>query len=111
MLLDDLGGDEVFDCTDCGACCRCFPIFASAGDAEREPKIKERGVYCEDFLGEKGRVAYRLYPLLNTKGCAFLQENQLCSVYATRPGVCRIFEAGSDQCVRARARVGVGTRR
>lgn len=106
---DCIEGSEEFDCTACGACCRCYPIFASERDAEIEPRIKERGVRCDDFLG-KGLVAYRLYPLLNTDGCAFLGVDQLCRVYETRPEICRSFEAGSDQCVRARARVGVGKR-
>lgn len=101
---------EVYDCADCGACCRCYPIFASSLDAEREPLVKANCVRVDDFLG-KGEVAYRMYPLANTDGCAFLQPNQLCSVYETRPEVCRRFEAGSDQCIRARERVGVRQRR
>ena len=26
----------IYDCENCGACCRCFPIFASEADAARE---------------------------------------------------------------------------
>lgn len=100
-------GEEVFDCTDCGACCRCYPIFASEADAEREPLLKERCVRVDDFLG-KGEVAFRMYPLANTEGCAFLKSNQLCSIYDSRPDVCRRFKAGSEQCRRARDRAGVG---
>lgn len=103
-------GSEGFDCTDCGACCRCYPIFASASDAEREPLLKERCVRVDDFLG-KGEVAYRMYPLAHTEGCAFLGENQLCGIYASRPEVCRRFESGSEQCIRARERVGIGAGR
>ncbi len=101
---------EEFDCTDCGACCRCYPIFASAQDAEREPQLKERCVRVDNFLG-KGEVAYRMYPLANTEGCAFLGANQLCGIYESRPAVCRSFESGSEQCVRARERVGIGSNR
>lgn len=100
---------EVFDCTDCGACCRCYPIFASESDAQREPLLKEKCVRVDNFLG-KNEVAYRMYPLANTEGCAFLKADQLCSIYETRPGVCRGFTSGSDQCIRARESVGMGRR-
>ncbi|MDQ8200881.1 YkgJ family cysteine cluster protein [Pelagicoccus enzymogenes] len=101
------GETDALDCTDCGACCRCYPIFASVSDAEREPLVSEKCVRVDDFLG-KGEVAYRMYPLAHTQGCAFLGENQLCAIYESRPEVCRRFERGSDQCLRARERVGVG---
>ncbi|WP_345785693.1 YkgJ family cysteine cluster protein [Pelagicoccus sp. SDUM812002] len=100
-------GGEVFDCADCGACCRCYPIFASARDAEREPLLRERCVKVDNFLG-KGEVAYRMYPLANTEGCAFLGSDQLCRIYGSRPELCRRFESGSEQCRHARNRVGVG---
>ena len=99
---------EEYDCENCGACCRCFPIFALESDAEREPKIREAGIRCDDFLGEKGKVAYRLHPLPFLDTCAFLKEDQLCRIYESRPEVCRRFEPGSDQCLEARKRVGVG---
>lgn len=111
MPLDDaeetLDDGEIFDCENCGACCRCYPIFALDSDADREPLIKEKGVFCENFLG-KGLVAYRLYPLARTKGCAFLGDDQLCSIYSTRPAACRTFKAGDYQCIEARRRKGIG---
>ncbi len=100
---------KLFDCTDCGACCRCYPIFASESDAQREPLLKEKCVRVDNFLG-KDEIAYRMYPLANTEGCAFLKPDQLCSIYETRPGVCRGFTSGSDQCIRARESVGIGRR-
>ena len=44
---------EEYDCTDCGACCQCYPIFASEADAEREPKILEEGIRVDDFLRKR----------------------------------------------------------
>lgn len=104
------GGETVFDCTDCGACCRCYPIFARESDVRREPEIARVGVKVEQFLG-KDETAYRLFPLARGNGCGFLGADQLCGIYETRPEVCRRFSAGSEQCIRARERVGVGTTR
>ncbi|MAO84316.1 MAG: zinc/iron-chelating domain-containing protein [Myxococcales bacterium] len=99
--------EEEFDCENCGACCRCFPIFAVEIDAEREPRIRKAGVRCDDFLGEEGKVAYRLFPLFRKEACVFLKEDQLCRIYETRPDACRRFEPGGEQCRQARRRVGV----
>ncbi|MBK1877520.1 YkgJ family cysteine cluster protein [Pelagicoccus mobilis] len=106
---DAIVAGEEFDCTDCGACCRCYPIFASESDAAREPEIEKVGVRVEQFLG-KEETAYRLFPLARVEGCGFLKQDQLCRIYDTRPEVCRKFTAGSEQCIRARERVGVGRR-
>ena len=100
--------EGMYDCENCGACCRCYPIFALASDAEREPQIREAGVRCDDFLGEEGSVAYRLFPLFRKQACVFLKDDQLCRIYETRPETCRKFEPGSEQCREARRRVGVG---
>lgn len=91
---------------DCGACCRCFPIFAAEKDADREPKIKKEGVRVQNSL-RTDRVAYQLYPLPFLVACAFLNEENLCRIYKSRPEVCRDFEPGSDQCIEARRRLGI----
>ena len=93
------------DCTACGACCRCFPVFASNEDAEREVSIKTDTKHMETHMQSEGK-AYRLFPLPFLEGCAFLGKDQLCKVYETRPDVCRRFEKGSEQCLEARERVG-----
>ncbi len=94
------------DCLECGACCRCFPIFVSDEDGEREPLIKENGILERNFLRTEKR-AYRLYPLPFHDGCPFLQEDNRCRIYETRPSVCRQFAVGSAQCLEARKRKGV----
>ena len=96
-----------YDCENCGACCRCFPIFASAADAAREPAIQNEARKLEPHLATEDK-AYQMYPLPFSEQCAFLEANQLCRIYETRPEVCRKFEAGSKQCQEARARVGIG---
>ena len=71
-----------------------------------EPRIREEGVRCDDFLGEEGKVAYRLFPLFRKEACVFLKEDQLCRIYDTRPDACRTFEPGGEQCREARRREG-----
>ena len=97
---------EIYDCENCGACCRCFPIFASEADAVREPAIRRETRNVEPHLASE-RKAYLMHPLPFLEQCAFLKEDQLCRIYATRPSVCRRFEAGSDQCKEARERFGI----
>ena len=97
----------VYDCEDCGACCRCFPIFASEADAASEPLIQSEARALPKHLSDPDR-AYQLFPLPFLKSCPFLKDDQKCRIYAKRPSVCRAFEPGSAQCKEARRRVGVG---
>ena len=97
---------KIYDWENCGACCRCFPIFASEADAAREPAITRETRKVEPHLATEHK-AYLMHPLPFLDQCAFLKEDRLCRIYATRPAVCRRFEADSDQCKEARERFGV----
>jgi len=108
--LESASPDEEYDCMDCGACCGCYPIFVSEEDAMKEPKIMAEGILEKNFL-RTDRRAYRLHPLPFLKACPFLGEDKLCRIYQTRPEVCRKFEAGSEQCVEARRRLGIRGKR
>ncbi|NMC64297.1 MAG: YkgJ family cysteine cluster protein [SAR324 cluster bacterium] len=92
-----------FKCLKCGACCHCFPIFASRSDAKREPRIKEFGKELQPWLATK-KWRYQLHPLPFLNGCAFLDENNKCRIYQTRPLNCRNFKPGGFQCIEARKR-------
>ena len=95
-----------YECDGCGACCRTFPIFASQVDASREPRIAAEGQCLPDHLSTP-EWTFRLYPLPFLESCCFLDADNRCTVYATRPETCRAFAPGSDQCQEARARCGV----
>ncbi|MGF1578943.1 MAG: YkgJ family cysteine cluster protein [Gemmataceae bacterium] len=95
---------EDFECDECGACCRTFPIFASEADAEREPRVAEEGKTLAAHLKAPG-WKFQLYPLPFHENCCFLDHQNKCTIYTTRPQVCRNFAAGSPQCQEARARV------
>ncbi|MDB2681893.1 YkgJ family cysteine cluster protein [Opitutales bacterium] len=92
-----------YDCTTCGACCRSFPIFANEADAVREPAIRNEARLLPQHLQTDDKV-YQLFPLPFQTRCPYLKADELCRIYATRPNVCRRFEAGSKQCIEARRR-------
>ena len=99
-------GTTAFECDGCGACCKTFPIFASDADADREPRLRAETPRLAPHLQTPG-WKYKLFPLPFHETCCFLDAANRCTVYATRPAVCRAFAAGSAQCQEARQRVGL----
>ena len=75
---------------------------ASANDAARELRIASETQKLAAWL-ETPRWAYRLHPLPFHEACCFLDADRRCTIYETRPEVCREFAAGSEPCQRARA--------
>jgi Fe-S-cluster containining protein len=82
----------------CGKCCRSLLIEVLLEDAEREPRIKELGspTYTDARLTQSGQPeieGYMLNSSANDYACAFLdRQTNLCSIYETRPLVCRLFD-------------------
>ncbi|HEX3152119.1 MAG TPA: YkgJ family cysteine cluster protein [Gemmataceae bacterium] len=95
-----------FECDGCGACCRTYPIFAAQADADREPRIAAEGRLLPDHLASPG-WRYQLFPLHFHETCCFLDTDARCTIYSTRPTVCREFRAGGEQCQTARTRCGL----
>jgi Fe-S-cluster containining protein len=92
--------EEVISTCRCAECCRRLLIEVSVEDAEREPRIKERGspTYTPAELTESGEDELEGY-LLNGKDlvCVFLdQRNNLCTIYETRPLLCRLFNCDGE---------------
>jgi Fe-S-cluster containining protein len=94
------------ECDQCGACCRTFPIFASAADAVREPRIAVETRELPEHLATPV-WRFQLFQLPFHKACVFLDGQNRCDIYRTRPDGCRVFEPGSDQCQQARRRHGL----
>jgi len=93
---------DLYECDGCGVCCGAYLIFASVNDAAREPRIASETQKLAAWL-ETPRWAYRLHPLPFHQACCFLDADRRCTIYETRPEVCREFAAGSEPCQRARA--------
>jgi uncharacterized protein len=50
---------------------------------------------------------FQLFPLPFHETRCFFDESARCTIYATRPDVCRAFAAGDAQCQDARLRAGL----
>jgi Fe-S-cluster containining protein len=94
---------EHYVCDGCGACCRTFPIFVTYDDVEREPRIAEEGLRNTSSK----KYSLTLFPLPFHEACCFLNGEQQCTIYETRPEICRELAAGSSQCQEARLRNGI----
>ena len=84
-------------------CCRSYLIFASEPDAAREPRIAGEGRRLASHLATP-RWTFQLFPLPFHETCCFLDESARCTIYESRPDVCRAFAAGDSQCQDARSR-------
>ena len=82
-------------------------MLVSEADAAREVRITVEGRRLSDHLATP-YWRYQLFPLPFHEGCCFLGEGNACAVYATRPRVCREFEAGGERCQEARRLAGLG---
>lgn len=84
--------DEVFktiDCLTCANCCKTTsPIFYQR-DIERAAKALsiKPGTFIQDhlFMDEEGDFVLKQAP------CAFLDNNNYCSIYNARPDACREY--------------------
>ena len=97
--------EDQYTCDLCGACCQTYSIFASPEDARREPRIVSECQKLAEHLDD-GRFSLRLFPLPFLDACPFLGEDKGCTIYETRPRVCRVIVAGDAQCQEARKHKG-----
>jgi len=90
------------DCR-CGKCCESLLIETSLRDAEREPRIKQlcQPIWDNEadiFRGEKIVGVYLLNSRDNGGACVFFdRQARLCTIHATRPLVCRLFNCDQEQ--------------
>jgi len=80
--------DKVNDipaCAGCGVCCRLVVELAPGDDVPTELVVEHDGVRCMDQAGDGTCVALD-------------RATHLCTIYETRPSVCRTFERGSGLC-------------
>lgn len=84
----------------CGKCCESLLIEVSLRDAEREPRIAaECGpIVCDIAKGKREVVGYLLNDKNNEYACRFFDRTtRLCTIHATRPLVCRVFDCDEEQ--------------
>ncbi len=85
---------------DCGKCCESTIVEASLRDAEREPRIAaECGpIVCDLRTGAREVIGYMLNSKENEYACRFFdRQTRRCTIYDTRPLVCRVFDCDEEQ--------------
>ncbi|MBL4651482.1 MAG: YkgJ family cysteine cluster protein [Flavobacteriales bacterium] len=84
--------DETFDnidCMECGNCCKTTgPLFTDKDVSRIAGKLKMKDV---DFISTYLRVDEDNDYVLQEVPCAFLGEDNFCSIYDFRPKACREF--------------------
>jgi Fe-S-cluster containining protein len=81
----------------CGRCCESLIIEASLLDGEREPLIAKRAKpLYDDMTGVKEQIGWLLNG--NDGPCVFFdRQTRLCTIYETRPLVCRLYNCDDGQ--------------
>ncbi len=83
----------------CGLCCQHLIIEATLRDAEREPRIGECRPLVDDNLGmgPVEVIGYTLNDRENGIACRFYDRHaNACTIYETRPLVCRLFNCDEE---------------
>ncbi len=79
-------------CVGCGKCCHCAPIYLNGKDIKvmafhLNMSIKDfKEKYTEAYPGGVGGSHFK-----KENPCAFLDENNKCTVYEARPDICRSY--------------------
>jgi hypothetical protein len=107
---DDVVPYGLYECDQCGACCKGTVIVeADFVDVRRELRLIQLQVGSYQVtpreLEEDDKVV--LLACGTDLPCRFLDADNRCTIYPTRPFVCVAFEAGSKQCQEARAQLGI----
>jgi len=90
------------ECQKCGLCCRELPVDISASDIRRWLQERRtdilRQISWVDNYPHKGTGGFFFLKTIQApkQPCPFLDENNLCSIYETRPRVCADFPYGHD---------------
>jgi Fe-S-cluster containining protein len=84
--------EEVFACTDCLKCANCCtttgPLFT---DKDISRISKHLRIKPSEFAGKYLRIDEDRDYVLQSVPCAFLGEDNYCSIYEVRPKACREF--------------------
>ena len=101
-----------YECDRCGACCKGTLIVETDSiDVLREPRLIEadrhhRGKTVLQMVHEIEHECKAVI-IACGKPCPFLNAENNCTIYPTRPNCCVELQAGDDQCQHARAMLGL----
>ena len=95
-----------YECDHCGACCK-GPLLVECDDidVQREPRLIDVDRrHCGKSVAQ---LVYEIQSewkaVLLPAPCPFLDGDNRCSIYPTRPNCCFGLQAGDDQCQMARS--------
>ena len=83
-------------CQKCGACCRYYIIEADLVDVLREPRLLGAGYAKQQPTMEELEAGEKVIMLALAKStpCPFLGQDNRCTIYETRPIMCRSYPLG-----------------
>jgi Fe-S-cluster containining protein len=105
----------VSKCLRCGQCCHAFGITLSLADMNREPRLWQVAVPIHKvgnpriraYMAEK-KMPFAIGKPYKGAACPFLDADNSCMIYETRPQICRDYPQ-SSKCIRQMQKlVGVG---
>lgn len=93
------------NCLTCGACCSIWSI-----DVTSEDNVPEQLYHTVKFFKNLNIVKQQM-KLREDKSCFALEgkvgEKVNCTIYESRPKVCKKFEIGSKECLLAREKFNI----
>ena len=95
---------DSYECDGCGACCRTKLVDVFEENLLREQKLGPQMQPLRE-PGLDGEIGYLTG--LSGGACPFLNGDNRCGIYPTRPVVYVFFPAGSDDCQEARQTFGL----
>ena len=96
--------NDTYECDGCGVCCRTKLVDVFEEDLLREPRVGPQMQPLRE-PGLDGEIGY--LNCLDGGACSFLDGENRCGIYPTRPVVCVLFPAGSEECQEARQTFGL----
>ena len=103
-----------YECDQCGACCKTLLVEVYDIDVMREPALipadtgnRMREMLEENVMAELEQEGKCLLIAGPGTPCKFLDDENRCDIYPTRPNVCVAMAAGDEQCQQARKAMGI----
>ncbi len=93
-------------CNRCGTCCKTLYIFVTPEDLAREPKLRAAVTRLKNVPKDQATFGEYSNKYLLAAGwaipCPMLGSDNLCTIYETRPTICRQWTAKNSECDRLR---------
>lgn len=93
-------------CNKCGKCCSIYKLLLTQDDLDREPKLIASSCAIDQSVQERFNIDKKYRRIINTiessQQCHFYAEGIGCSIYESRPEMCRNYIPTLNNCIKAR---------